>query len=72
MSSLRPEAGGVLAAMVAMNVLLSKRPMSGEGMDRPEQTRVSVYIDNKALISRINNWKYWGSDPGSYELVEQT
>ena len=61
MSSLRPEAGGFLAAMVAMDVLLvSTGPRSGECMDRPEQTRVSpVYIDNKALtISRIKNWKH--------------
>ena len=76
MSSLRPEAGGFLAAMVAMDVLLvSTGPRSGEFMDRPEQTRVSpVYIDNKALtISRIKNWKHRGPSETlrpDYDLIQ--
>ena len=50
MSLLRPEAGGFLATMVAMDVLLSTGPRSEKRMDRPEQTRVLVYIDEKSLI----------------------
>ena len=57
MSSLRPEAGGFLAAMVAMDVLLSTSPRSGECMERPERTRVSVYIDNKDFSSRRHDGK---------------
>ena len=59
--------------MIAMDVLLYTKPMSVECMDRTEQRWVSVYIDNKALISRIKNWKHrWPSETllPDYDLIQ--
>ncbi len=59
-SSLRPECGGFLASLIAIDAILSTTPAILSGGSPPPIKQVCVLIDSKALISRINRWNTKG------------
>ena len=72
-SSLRPELGGLLAALVAVDCILSTQPKDPESIQVQENIPLCALIDNKAVISRVQKWSSQGIgnvlDP-EYDLLQ--
>jgi hypothetical protein len=70
-SSLRPEMGGVLGALVAVDAILATQ--SNVAPSKQEGLKLCALIDNKAVISRIQKWSEQGIsnvlDP-DYDLLQ--
>ena len=58
MSSLRPEMGGLVGALTAVDAILCSKQADDNTVNTYPGTSVPLcaLIDNKAVISRINNW----------------
>ena len=63
LSSLRPELGGVLGALVAVDTILTSELYDDSSSPTPgslHKSQVSALIDNMAVISRIRKWSMDG------------
>ena len=56
LTSLRAEIGGYVGGMLALDVILSTTRVPAP----QHHCSIVAIVDNKALISRINNWQHQG------------